>query len=144
MRSDTAFLSSADIFRRFLSGLTSDLLSAAAVAFLERGDLERAGGGADAPRIYSASVNNLDLGLEAVDLALAVGNCLCDDTHGDGRVVVLRWGCQTPADPASVGGSHLVWRGSALGGGGRRVTPGGTGWRGRSSRSAVGSAVCTP
>ena len=57
MRSDTAFLSSADIFRRFLSGLTSDLLSAAAVAFLERGDLERAGGVADALRIYSASVN---------------------------------------------------------------------------------------
>ena len=47
MRSDTAFFSAADIFRRFLSGATSDLLSVA-----------------------------------AGDFALAVGNGLCNDTHG--------------------------------------------------------------
>ena len=54
MRSDTAFFSAADISRRFLAGLASDLLSAAAAAFVggeeERRDVERAGG-ADAPRI---------------------------------------------------------------------------------------------
>ena len=33
MRSDTAFFSAADISRRFLAGLASDLLSAAAAAF---------------------------------------------------------------------------------------------------------------
>ena len=32
IRSDTAFFSAADIFRRFLSGLASDLLAAAAAA----------------------------------------------------------------------------------------------------------------
>ena len=62
MRSDTAFFSAADIFRRFLSGATSDLLSvAAAAAFLgeeERRDVGR-DGGADAPRICSTSVNAL-------------------------------------------------------------------------------------
>ena len=55
IRSDTAFFSAADIFRRFLSGLASDLLAAAATAaFLgeeERRDVELAGGGADVPRI---------------------------------------------------------------------------------------------
>ena len=61
MRSDIAFFSTADIFRRFLlSGLASDSLSwAAAAAFLgeeERRDVER-DGGADAPRICSTSVN---------------------------------------------------------------------------------------
>ncbi len=56
MRSDTAFFFAADIFRRFLAGLTSDLLSATAVAFLERADEERADD-ADAPRICSTSVN---------------------------------------------------------------------------------------
>ena len=62
MRSDTAFFSAAVISRRFLAGLASDLLSAAATAFVggeeERRDVERAGG-ADAPRICSASVNAL-------------------------------------------------------------------------------------
>ena len=62
MRSDTAFFSATDIFRRFLSGATSDLLSvAAAAAFLgeeERRDVGR-DGGADAPRICSTSVNAL-------------------------------------------------------------------------------------
>ena len=61
MRSDTAFFSAADISRRFLAGLASDLLSAAAAAFVgeeERRDVERAGG-ADAPRICSMSVNAL-------------------------------------------------------------------------------------
>ena len=61
MRSDTAFFSAADISRRFLAGLASDLLSAAAAAFVgeeERRDVERAGG-ADAPRICSTSVNAL-------------------------------------------------------------------------------------
>ena len=61
MRSDTAFFSAADISRRFLAGLASDLLSAAAAAFVgeeERRDVERAVG-ADAPRICSTSVNAL-------------------------------------------------------------------------------------
>ena len=62
MRSDTAFFSAADISRRFLAGLASDLLSAAAAAFAggeeERRDVER-GFGADAPRICSTSVNAL-------------------------------------------------------------------------------------
>ena len=51
MRSDTAFFSAADISRRFLAGLASDLLSAAAAPFVgeeERRDVERAVG-ADAP-----------------------------------------------------------------------------------------------
>ena len=81
MRSDTAFFSAADISRRFLAGLASDLLSAAAAAFVgeeERRDVERAGG-ADAPS------QRLDLGVEAVDFALAVGDCLCDLTHGAGE-----------------------------------------------------------
>ena len=62
MRSDTAFFSAADISRRFLAGLASDLLSAAAAAFVggeeERRAVER-GFGADAPRICSTSVNAL-------------------------------------------------------------------------------------
>ena len=61
MRSDTAFFSAADISRRFLAGLASDSLSAAAAAFVgeeERRDVERAVG-ADAPRICSTSVNAL-------------------------------------------------------------------------------------
>ena len=61
MRSDTAFFSAADISRRFLAGLASDLLSAAAAPFVgeeERRDVERAVG-ADAPRICSTSVNAL-------------------------------------------------------------------------------------
>ena len=62
MRSDTAFFSAADISRRFLAGLASDLLSAAAAAFVggeeERRAVERAFG-ADAPRICSTSVNAL-------------------------------------------------------------------------------------
>ena len=61
MRSDTAFFSAIDISRRFLAGLASDLLSAAAAAFVgeeERRDVERAAG-ADAPRICSTSVNAL-------------------------------------------------------------------------------------
>ena len=61
MRSDTAFFSAADISRRFLAGLASDLLSAAAAAFVgeeERRDVERAVG-ADAPTICSTSVNAL-------------------------------------------------------------------------------------
>ena len=63
MRSDTAFFSAADISRRFLAGLASDLLSAAAAAFggggeEERRDVERAFG-ADAPRICSTSVKAL-------------------------------------------------------------------------------------
>ena len=63
MRSDTAFFSAADISRRFLAGLASDLLSAAAAAFVgcgeeERRDVERAFG-ADAPRICSTSVKAL-------------------------------------------------------------------------------------
>ena len=60
MRSDTAFFSAADISRRFLAGLASDL-SAAAAAFVgeeERRDVERAPG-ADAPRICSTSVKAL-------------------------------------------------------------------------------------
>ena len=36
MRSDTAFFSAADISRRFLAGLASDLLSDAAAAFVGR------------------------------------------------------------------------------------------------------------
>ena len=61
MRSDTAFFSAADISRRFLAGLASGWLSAAAAAFVgeeERRDLERSVG-ADAPRICSTSVNAL-------------------------------------------------------------------------------------
>ena len=61
MRSDTAFFSAAAMFRRFLSGLASDLLSAVAAAFVgeeERHDVERAAG-ADAPRICSTSVSAL-------------------------------------------------------------------------------------
>ena len=61
MRSDTAFFSAADISRRFLAGLASDLLSAAAAAFVgqeERRNAERAVG-ADAPRICSTPVNAL-------------------------------------------------------------------------------------
>ena len=84
MRSDTAFFSAADISRRFLAGLASDL-SAAAAAFVgeeERRDVERAPG-ADAPRICSTSVK--DLGLEAVDFTVAVGDCLCDLTHAGGE-----------------------------------------------------------
>ena len=88
MRSDTAFFSAADISRGFLAGLDSDLLATAAAAFVvgeeERRDVERAFG-ADAPRICSTSVNALDLGLEAVDFALAVGDCLCDLIHGAGE-----------------------------------------------------------
>ena len=60
MRSDTAFFSAADISRRFLAGLASDL-SAVAAAFVgeeERRDVERAFG-ADAPRICSTSVKAL-------------------------------------------------------------------------------------
>ena len=38
MRSDTAFFSAADISRRFLAGLASDLLSAAALMALESSD----------------------------------------------------------------------------------------------------------
>ena len=59
MRSDTAFFSAADISRRFLAGLASDLLSDAAAAFVgeeERRDVERAVGAA---RICSTSVNAL-------------------------------------------------------------------------------------
>ena len=86
MRSDTAFFSAADISRRFLAGLASDL-SAAAAAFggeEERRDVERAAG-ADAPRICSTSVNALISALEAVDFDLAVGDCLCDLAHGAGE-----------------------------------------------------------
>ena len=88
MRSDTAFFSADVISRRFLCGLTSGWLSAeAAVAFLgeERRDAERAAAGAEAPRSCSDVGQRLDLGLEAVDFALSVGNCLCDDTHGAGE-----------------------------------------------------------
>ena len=69
MRSDTAFVSVADIVRRILSGWTSDLLSAPACALLgedERREVERLAG-ADVPRICSTSVNAFDLSLEAVD-----------------------------------------------------------------------------
>ena len=59
---DTAFFSAANISRRFLAGLASDLLSAAAAAFVggeeERREVERAFG-ADVPRICSTSVNAL-------------------------------------------------------------------------------------
>ncbi len=62
MRSDTAFFSAADIERRFLGGLASELLSAVATATVldlkERRD--RAGGSAEAPRS-------------------------CDGTHDDGE-----------------------------------------------------------
>ena len=61
MRSDTAFFSAADISRRFLTGVASDLLSTATAPFVgeeERRDVERAFG-ADAPRICSTSVNAL-------------------------------------------------------------------------------------
>ena len=61
MRSDTAFFSAADIGRRFLGGLASDLLSAVATAAVP--DLEerraRAGGAAKAPRSCSTSVSAL-------------------------------------------------------------------------------------
>ena len=62
MRSDTAFFSAAVIGRRFLSGLGPDLLSAASAAtFLVEEDRREVGraGGADVPRICSASVNVL-------------------------------------------------------------------------------------
>ena len=87
MRSDTAFFSAAVISRRFLCGLASGWLSVeAAVAFLgeERRDAER-GAGAEAPRSCSTSVSALISAWEAVDFALSVGNCLCDDTHGAGE-----------------------------------------------------------
>ena len=87
MRSDTAFFSAADISRRFLAGLASDLRSAATAAFVgedEGRDVERAVG-ADAPRICSTSVNALISALEAVDFDLAVGDCLCDLAHGAGE-----------------------------------------------------------
>ena len=86
MRSDTAFFSAAVISRRFLCGLTSGWLSAeAAVTFLgeERRDAERAAGAGSQELLHVGQ--RLDLGLEAVDFALSVGNCLCDDTHGAGE-----------------------------------------------------------
>ena len=62
MRSDTAFFSALDISRRFLRGLTSELLSGAVAAALlgeeERRDLDR-DDGADASRICSTSLNAL-------------------------------------------------------------------------------------
>ena len=90
MRSDTAFFSAADISRRFLAGLASDLLSAAATAFVvgeeERRDVERAVG-ADAPRICSTSVNALiSAWKRSISLwRLAIADCLCDLTHGGYR-----------------------------------------------------------
>ena len=87
MRSDTAFFSAVVISRRFLCGLTSGWLSAeAAVAFLreERRDAERAAAAARSQELLDLG-QRLDLGLEAVDFALPVGNCLCDDTHGAGE-----------------------------------------------------------
>ena len=93
MRSDTAFFSAGVMGRRFRSGLAPDVLSpaAAAAGFLVEEDRREA----EARRRRRRSENlldvgqGLDLGLEAVDLALAVGNGLCDDTHEGGRVVVL-------------------------------------------------------
>ena len=89
MRSDTAFFSAADISRRFLAGLASDLLLAAAAAFVgeeERRDVERAVG-ADAPRICSTSVNALiSAWRRSISLwRLAIGDCLCDLTHAAGE-----------------------------------------------------------
>ena len=87
MRSDTAFFSAAVISRRFRCGLASGWLSVeAAVAFLgeERRDAER-GAGAEGSQELLHVGQRLDLGLEAVDFALSVGNCLCDDTHGAGE-----------------------------------------------------------
>ena len=59
MRADTAFFSLAVSGRRFLCGLTSGLLSAAAVFFREERRGAEAGTGADAPSICSTSVNAL-------------------------------------------------------------------------------------
>ena len=67
MRSDTAFFSAADISRRFLAGLASGLLSAAAAAFVreeDRRDVERAVGRTED---LLDDGQRLDLGLEAVD-----------------------------------------------------------------------------
>ena len=72
--------------------------------------------------------------------------------EGDAQIGSLRFGLVPALGRPAARGRQLprLSRGGdgvgivAPAGGGRRVTPGGTGWRGRSSRSAVGSAVCTP
>ena len=93
MRSDTAFFSAADIFRRFLSGLLSSGLASglasgslsvtAAAAFLAEEDRRAPGprrrrGGFEEPFDVA---QRLDLRLKAVDFALPVGNCLCYVAH---------------------------------------------------------------
>ena len=102
MRSDTAFFSAADISRRFLAGLASDLLSAAAAAFVgeeERRDVERAVG-ADAPRICSTSVN-----------ALIAPQCIDEDPHGTaGRPHVLDLATGDPVVDRAAGDSHQLTR----------------------------------
>ena len=85
MRSDIAFFSTADIFRRFLlSGLASDSLSwAAAAAFLgeeERRDVER-DGGADAPRICSTSVNAWIFAMFVEDFRRQAPTCLAQNVR---------------------------------------------------------------
>ena len=87
MRSDTAFFSAADIGRRFLDGLASDLLpavAAAAVLDLEEGRAPHRRRGRGSEELLDIG-QRLDLGLETLDLGLAVGDSLCDDTHIDGE-----------------------------------------------------------
>ena len=85
IRSETAFFSSAVIGRRFLVGLASDAVSATGVAAAagRREEERRAAGfaGAEVPSISSTSFNALISRLQALDLTLAVGDCLCYNTH---------------------------------------------------------------
>ena len=86
MRSDTAFFSADVISRRFLCGLTrAGSLRRRRSPFSARSAATRSappGGGSQ--ELLDVG-QRLDLGLEAVDFALPVGNCLCDDTHGAGE-----------------------------------------------------------
>ena len=121
MRSDTAFFSAADISRRFLAGLASDLLSAAAAAVgggeEERRDVERAFG-ADAPRICSTSVNALisawrrSISLWRLAIACAISFMALESsdpamgmsTRGGGRRVRPRRAHLAPEHPPATNG----------------------------------------
>ena len=59
MRSDAAFRSAADIARRFLAGLASDLSSAAPAVVFAVDERRERDAGADAPRSRSTSVKAL-------------------------------------------------------------------------------------
>ena len=86
IRSDTASFSLAVIGRRFLAGVASDAVSATGVAAAagRYAEERRAAGfaGAEVPRILSTSFNALIFRLQALDLTLPGGDCLCYNTHG--------------------------------------------------------------